>query len=430
MGATLMFTKFASRACRLGAIAAVGVASIFSPAAHGQPGGAGRGGPQGGGMRGMMGDLFSSPVTNREIDLFTQVAGLTTDQKEAAKTILEGYQVNFRSRSNRVQRDMDRVREKFQETRDPSVWLELRTTMQDFRAERAAMEEQFFSDFKSLLTPQQVERWPAIERAHRRSRTLGRGMISGERADLIQIMESSAFPVDVQATVLPVLGDYEEALDRALIARNKAYDEVADAFQQGGMGDGFARVQELFAKGREASVRVRELNRRYARQIMDMLPEPSKEAFDLAFKRASYPDVYRPTSAGRQINAAEQFTDLDDTQKESLSAVKATYARSLAAINEKMAAAITKREEEFDPRQMMQQRMGRGGRGGGQGDNDQTADLRREKRALDETTAANLRKILREDQVGRLPQEGDDEAGDRRRGGGGGGGERRRGQEI
>ncbi|MBL8964102.1 MAG: hypothetical protein KF787_09970 [Phycisphaeraceae bacterium] len=429
MGATLMFTNFASRACRLGAIAAVGVASILSPAAHGQPGGAGRGGPQGGGMRGMMGDLFSSPVTNREIDLFTQVAGLTTDQKEAAKTILEGYQENFRSRSNRVQRDMDRVREKFQETRDPGVWLELRTTMQDFRAQRTQMEEQFFSDFKSLLTPQQVERWPAIERAHRRSRTLGRGMISGERADLIQIMESSAFPVDVQATVLPVLGDYEEALDRALIARNKAYDEVADAFQQGGMGDGFARAQELFAKGREASIRVRELNRRYARQILDMLPETSKEAFDSAFKRASYPDVYRPTSAGRQISAAEQFTDLDDTQKESLSAVKTTYARSLAAINEKMAAAITRREEEFDPRQMMQ-RMGRGGRGGGQGDNDQTAELRREKRALDETTAANLRKILREDQVGRLPQEGDDEAGDRRRGGGGGGGERRRGQEI
>ncbi|MCK6476049.1 MAG: hypothetical protein L6Q35_04375, partial [Phycisphaerales bacterium] len=223
------------------AVIAVGIVTIATGSALAQPGG-GRGG---GGMRGPMGDMFSAPVTTREIEVFTQVAGLTTDQKEAAATILEAYQEQFRAKATKVQREMEKVRDKFQESRDPAVWQEMRGTMQDFRAERKAIEEQFFADFKAILTPEQVERWPAIERAHRRSRTVSRGMMSGERVDLVTIIESSKFPVEVQASVIPVLGEYEEALDRELIARNKAYDDVADAFSQGGGPEGFARAGDL-----------------------------------------------------------------------------------------------------------------------------------------------------------------------------------------
>lgn len=403
------------------AVAVVALAAGSVLAQPGGGGGRGGGGGGGGGMRGMMGDMFSAPVATREIDVFAGVAGLTTEQKEAAKALLEGYQAQFRTKSDKVQKEMDKVRAKFEESRDPAVWTEMRGTMTTFRAERKTMEEQFFADFKAILTTEQAERWPLIERAHRRSRTLGRGMISGERVDLVQIMESSKFPLEVQATVLPVMGEYEEALDRELVLRNKAYDEVADAFQQGNPGEGFAKAQELFQKGRDASIRVREVNRKYARTIADMLPEDSKPAFDEAVKRASYPEVYRPTLTSQQIAAAEQFTDLEAAQKDSLMSLKDSYARSMAAVNDKLAAAITEREEKWDPRQM-----GRGGRGGGQGggqggrgngQDDPAATLRRERRDLDESTAASLKKILNATQAERLPTE-EDGANDRRNRGG------------
>ncbi|GMV27494.1 MAG: hypothetical protein AMXMBFR58_35250 [Phycisphaerae bacterium] len=390
------------------AVIAVGIVTIATGSALAQPGG-GRGG---GGMRGPMGDMFSAPVTTREIEVFTQVAGLTTDQKEAAATILEGYQEQFRAKATKVQREMEKVRDKFQESRDPAVWQEMRGTMQDFRAERKAIEEQFFADFKAILTPEQVERWPAIERAHRRSRTVSRGMMSGERVDLVTIIESSKFPVEVQASVIPVLGEYEEALDRELIARNKAYDDVADAFSQGGGPEGFARAGDLMTKGREASIRVREVNRKYARQLADMLPDDYKATFDEAVKRASYPEVYRTTLTSQQIAAAEKFEDLDQAQKDSLESLKQSYSRSLAAVNERLAAAITEREEAFDPRQMGN-RFGRG-----RDENDAASVLRRERRELDESTAESLKKLLNAQQVERLPQEEEGrEGGDRRRGG-------------
>lgn len=390
------------------AVIAVGIVTIATGSALAQPGG-GRGG---GGMRGPMGDMFSAPVTTREIEVFTQVAGLTTDQKEAAATILEAYQEQFRAKATKVQREMEKVRDKFQESRDPAVWQEMRGTMQDFRAERKAIEEQFFADFKAILTPEQVERWPAIERAHRRSRTVSRGMMSGERVDLVTIIESSKFPVEVQASVIPVLGEYEEALDRELIARNKAYDDVADAFSQGGGPEGFARAGDLMTKGREASIRVREVNRKYARQLADMLPDDYKATFDEAVKRASYPEVYRTTLTSQQIAAAEKFEDLDQAQKDSLESLKQSYSRSLAAVNERLAAAITEREEAFDPRQMGN-RFGRG-----RDENDAASVLRRERRELDESTAESLKKLLNAQQVERLPQEEEGrEGGDRRRGG-------------
>lgn len=425
------------RAARVGLAVAVvtlaGSSAMAQPGGGGGGGGRGQGGP-GGGMRGMMGDMFSSPVATREVDLFASVAGLTSEQKDNAKTLLEGYQAQFRTKSDKMQKEMDKVRAKFEESRDPAVWTEMRGSMATFRTERAAIEEQFFTDFKALLTPEQVERWPLIERAHRRSRTMSRGMMSGERVDLVQIMESSKFPVEVQASVLPVISEYEEALDRELIIRNKAYDEVAAAFQQANPGDGFAKAQDLMQKGREASMHVRDLNKKYARMISDLLPAESKPAFESAVKQASYPDVYRPSLTNQQLTAAEQFTDLDASQKESLASLKESYSRSLAAVNEKLETAITDREEKWDPRQM-----GRGGRGGpggngggggnrGQGgrgnnnnnDNDPVGDLRKERRTLDETTAASLKKILSETQFQRLPDE--EEGGDRR---GGRGGQRR-----
>jgi hypothetical protein len=418
---------------RKGLLLAVGVAALTATTVFAQPGGGGGRGGGGGGMRGMMGDFFSSPVATREIDIFAEIAGLSTEQKEDAKALLEGTQAEFRTKSDKIQKEMDKVREKFQESRDPAVWTEMRESMQTFRKEREAIEEQFFADFKMILTNEQAERWPRIERAHRRARTLSRGMISGERADLIQIMNSSKFAAEVQAEVLPVLAEYEEALDRELIARNKAYDEAAEAFGNfnpgGGGGGGMERMQEIFTKGREASIRVREVNKKYARQIGDVLPETDRPAFEEAVKRASYPEVYRTTTASRELAAAEQFNDLDDTQKQGISALKETYQRSLNSVNDKLAAEITKREESFDPRQMMRGRGGAGGGGGGRGGqgggDDATGELRRERRTLDESTAASLRKILSEEQVKRLPEDEDDDGGERR--GGDRGGQRRGG---
>src|SRR5262249_28104541 len=143
------------------------------------------------------------------------------------------------------------------------------TQMNDFRVVRQKMEDQFFSDFKAILTPEQTKQWPALERDRRRDKTMGRGLMSGERMDVIKLVEQSKFSDDVKAQLKPVLEQSSTDLDRDLVARNKVYEESMTKMTQmgGNPADNAGEYQKMLERGRDASVKVRDINRRYARQI-------------------------------------------------------------------------------------------------------------------------------------------------------------------
>ncbi len=218
----------------------------------------------------------------------------------------------------------------------------------------------------------------------------------------------------------------------------------------------------MLKQSREASVKVREVNRRYARQVQDLLPDDKKAAFDHAFKQASFPNVYRQSQSDRQIVAAQGFADLTEEQKTAIAALKESHARDEAAAQERLAAAMEENEMKMTAEQLMRRfgggmmgggRGGQGGPGGGGGAGGQNGgrggnnnnpgagrgnqggggaaggqgggrggpqeegvvgELRAKSRELDKNASESLKKILRPEQVDRLPQQED-------RGGGGGG---------
>ena len=406
------------RMLRMAAGAALAIATLV-PMAQAQPGGFG------GGPGGQMGPS----VSTQDLETYADMLGMDEAQRELATALFESYRDSIATEAQKFRDAMDDARAEFEQTRDRSAFEEVREQGEMYRERRETLERTFFGDVQSLLTPEQETTWPRVERAHRRNTTLQRGLMSGERVDLVQI--ASEIEVAGNPQVAEALDLYEVDLDRVLVHRNQviddAFGQVRELFQDGDQD----RIERVFEKARNASKQVRDTNRRYADQIAALLEADQAVAFQAAVREAALPRVYRPTQAKQSLDAALGFADLTENQKSAVQALKDRYDTQIAPLNAQLAREIEKAEEGADARTFMRmrfQRGDRGGRGGQRGDDDATRDLMSKRRDLDRQTLDLLSEALTEGQIERLPRpEQQRDFGARQRGGGGQGG---RGRDI
>jgi len=396
---------FPSPARIVQALAASAAIALSATTAVAQGPGGGRGFGGGGGFGG---DALQPTVNSREIERLTKIVGLDKDQQEAVKTLFESYQEQFRARSQDLRTRMERTREEFRDSRDPTVWQNIRGDFEKFRPVREEMEKSFMSDVKTVLREDQQATWPKFEMTLRRARGLSRGRMSGERVDLLAIVERADLPADSKALVAPLLDQYEVDLDRALTARMEFEQEQMakgfDAFQNGDM----EAVQKMIESGRKLSIAVRDVNRRYARQVEDLAPEDKKPVIAAEVKRQSFGRIYNETRAERLVKAAQGMKDLTEEQRASVETLASSFGREVASLNDQLAKAQEKTEMTFTADNMMS--MFRGGEGG------PMDELYTKRRQLGTRTEDELRKLLTPEQQEQLPKAEDDDRGGRRRG--------------
>jgi Spy/CpxP family protein refolding chaperone len=349
---------------------------------------------------GRMGDFTAPAIERRNLDRYSEMLALTEEQQEAARALVEGYEQQLRSQREAIRAKTEELRDRARETGDFTAFGEMRGIMEKARDERRTADAALISDLKSLLTPEQLEQWPRVERAQRRDSTLRRGFLSGERVNLFELVDRAALAPEERQPVDAVLSEYEMDLDRALIGRNAAYEEAFSQFGRmfgpGAENNDPERAQALMDKGREAASKVREVHKRYARQVQDLLPEAKRPAFEAAVLRESFPEVYRPTQAQRSLEAAMKLADLTAEQQDTIRSLSETYSRSLSQANQKMASLIQTQEEQATIQNMMARFQG--------GGDDPLRDIRRERRELGDATMENLRKVLTPEQAARLPE--------------------------
>lgn len=392
-------------------VVAASVMTLLAAAgtAHAQPGG-GRGGRGGGG--GMMEGMLPQ-IGSRQVDKFAKILGLTSDQKEAAEALLEGY-AGQAATAAKVMRDAgQRARDEFRETNDPAVFEKMQASATKFRDDRKKLDDTFMSDFKSILTPEQAAKWPQVERTYRRDSTLRWGRLSGERVDLVELTEQQHLASEVSTQVAPLLEQYQEDLDRELARRNEVYQGAMEKMMELRRSGDMQAMQDMVEKGREAGRRVRDVNRRYFRQVLEALPEDTRSAFEAAFNQQSYPDIYRKAYASRVSETALGMADLTPEQKEQLAAVSKRFDEALAPLQTKLVAATEESEAKFNIADMMARGWNQEG---------PLADLRQERRDLERKLIDDIRKVLTDDQETRLPERTEEEGNGRGWGGGGGGG--------
>jgi hypothetical protein len=353
------------------------------------------------------------PQVNREqLEEYADLVGMDADQREVARMMHEEYVSSVQQATDTMREAAQKARQEFEETRDRSAFESMREVGEQTRERIETLETQFMGDLQMMLTPEQAEAWPKVERAHRRAVWLPRGLMSGERVDLFEIVETLGLEGEPATEAQAVLADYELALDRALVARTDAFEKGMELMRE----RDFEALQSHFESSRDTAVRVRDTHRTFARRLEAVLPEEKLPVLEREVRQASFPTVYRPNRADRALEAARGLEDLSEDQRGRLEAISLATERKMDQVNRKLADTIEKNEATMSLRDIM------GGGRGGRGNEDGTRELFREKREAVDQTVEQVKAVLSEAQMAKIEAAiGGDEDGEER-------GERGRGQ--
>lgn len=269
-----------------------------------------------------------------------------------------------------------------------------------------------------------------VERTYRRDTTIQRGRLSGESVDLVKLADELPLSEAAKATVKSTLDQYEADIDRALVERNEIVDQAQQRVGDGPAGIERAMQDEEFMKlrekAREARLKVRETNQRYARQLASALPADEAAKFNDEFTKRSFPDVFRKSLAGDSLAAAANFDDLTPEQKQQVSAMQDAYAKDVERANKALMEATEKYEATSEGYAsalgggMTMRMFGAGGQEDGKAN--PVEEARSSKRDMDKKALEGLKSILSDSQRERLPKRRERGAGGPRamRGGPGG----------
>jgi hypothetical protein len=356
------------------------------------------------------GDPFGGQgrITKASVDGYAKKLKLTEDQKQAALALHEGYDAAVTQANKEFQAGMEDIRKQSDETDDRSVWMEKMPKLRETLNKKTKdLEKSFMSDLQALLTEDQKNSWPAVERQRRRETLLRPGSVSGEGVNLLDIVEGLKLPADAQAKLAEPLNDYETDMDRALLAKQKILDDLPSIDPARGFD--MEAFQDRMAKTREAGSKVKEVNQSHERKIEGLLPDDQKTAFEDSVQKATYPSVYRQSRIARSIEAALKFDDLTPGQKDSLTTLKSSYEHDAASANGKWASEIAAAEKKGENGGEMA--MPGGGRMqvmfGDDNDDSPLAQARKARRELDDKTKGRLDFMLSKEQKDRLPKDSD-----------------------
>jgi hypothetical protein len=416
--------------------AGLAVVAVAAPVAWAQGGNAPRegerrgGGRQGGGMmRGLMGGQWAQPPALREADLRGAMQDVLADtplsdeQQQAVAALVRAYDERVGANEQKVRDARRAAMEKFRESRDSSVWEQVRTQQQAGAAEQRAMEATLLSDVRTVLTPEQGQSWDAIEAGVMRSRSLRRGLLSGERVSLRGVLRevAQANGAGTEAGVMTqelkdTLAAYEAQLDGVLRARDALLNESAaltDAVRSGDIAEATKQLEQ-----REAAARaVAQVNDRFAGSVRALLAEGTREAFDAQLTRSRYPEAYRKSGIQEALDGALDLHDLTDDQRTQLAGIVERFDARYAGFRAKAIAARADAEANMKVSDVVARFTG----GGGGNDRWSAAEaVFEERRGIDRELRAELAAVLNEEQAKIvLPAPGE-------RGGGGEGGGRGR----
>ena len=327
------------------------------------------------------------PMSRERLLRFANVLGLDADQTKAADVLYQTYTLSVQKSQKQMREQMRRLQEDAQDGDQAALETKLPEIANANAAQTGKLRDQFLSDLKSLLRPDQAGNWDKLDRLRRRDSWLSRGSLSGSNVDLIAIVDALKLTPAQRAPLATPLEDYAVDLDRPLTEREEHLS------QNGSQQFDEASMKKFSDEGRQIDVKVRDVNQRYARQLAELLPDDKRGAFEELVKQQTFRRVYKDAVVAKRAAAAEKLPGLTDSQKSSISTALSEYQKNLQAANDRWAAAISKAEQN------------------GQSPNDPFAsminpsqdpelvDARKARRDLDNSLRQQLDNVLTPDQI-------------------------------
>jgi hypothetical protein len=218
---------------------------------------------------------------------------------------------------------------------------------EEFAKAKDELRQKFVTEAQTPLAPTQIERWPALERALLREKTLSKGRIPGESTDLFKVAKTVNLDESQNGSIAVQLDQYDLALDNVLRQRNDFVDDAGEKVDKAMSEQNFDRALSIVDKATALRMAVRNVNFQFSETIATLLPADKSEAFRAAFLKMSYPMVYRQTFGTRSFDKAVKIEGLDSKTLTAIADVRKGYDLELAAVNEQLRKAI----DQNDPKE-------------------------------------------------------------------------------
>ena len=344
----------------------------------------------------------SARLTKEDFSCISGLLSLTQDQRAAAESLFDAYITECRAVSKQSR---EAIRFDHNDMRQEDIQKQVEAMVKQ-AGERAAkldvLRQQFYADVKSLLTPEQIGRFDAVERFDRRRELLPRGVLAGENIELTRLASDALDGRKPSSDLAQALATYESELDAALRAREQAREAQDARADRAGAPDDLQGVQALMDAHRKLGIPVRDLNQRNARIIAPLMPGDVRERFERAVRERTYPRIFKPSPAERALNAAGGFADLTAEQKTKIDEIRSRYGSQASALNTKWAAAVDSAEKDGGGGMNFGNFITLGGDDAG--NTPAHVELGRQRSALDRSSMDELKSVLNDDQRARLPK--------------------------
>jgi hypothetical protein len=359
------------------------------------------------GRRMLFAEAFRPDIMQRDLSLMAQQLLLEEWQRPVIEALINDYTTAFNTGVDAMK---DRMRAASENavrsgtTGGDQVLQKVLEPLGGWRTEKEQMLAKFTSDVKSQLGAQQLERWPAFERALRRERLLPEGDLSGERVDLFAVMaKMQPTPAEEEAAA-PVLAQYEVALDQVLAARSQRSKEVLPRLEAAMSAMDYEKMGDLQDQVMQASVAVRDANDAAIESIAAALgtrgPEFRKAALD-----EGYADVYRIHPVMVLMQQVRKLGSLSPEQVAQVDALMQEFAVACDQANARLAAVVRAEEPRGAKRRaraMMERKSGAPVSAPGTKPDDEVAKARAEKEAMGQPFRERLMAILGPEQLAEI----------------------------
>ena len=284
--------------------------------------------------------VFDTPISPAEFDAMTRVLRLDDDQLAAVRTLhdstIKAHQRALGDLRSRTTQTDDLTESQFEDLMSDSLAAS-RTRLEFARA--------FLNDVRALLNDDQLVLWERVEYARRRAVYLRYGLLPAESVDLVAIIEALALSREQLDALDDPLARYEYELDlaietRAMAMRARAdYIERIQALIRNGNAEAAQQMSDGIWRGIEIGARrIVRMNRRHARLLEPLLPEPTRELFTSEFNKLSFPSIYLrlPASFGVLDRIATQDQEFTPEQADALAAIQSWHNRRMTELHRQM----------------------------------------------------------------------------------------------
>lgn len=340
---------------------------------------------------------------NRDIVTFADELELDDIQRVIVEALFEDYLYGFEEAKSLMSSRFESMGDELRSMDKGSVVKAALRPLRDLIDTKDTLREQLFSSVQTVLTNEQMLKWPSFLRRMTRVKTLSKGRLSGESIDLFYVLRDMRLPSSLINTIQPVLHDYEINLDYALNARNASFvlaqqtllDSIAD------LNKGTdTRVAERQIKLRVA---IRDVNNQSRELIADALQEKAGDIFHrLALERA-YPTIFRRSMLQKLLSAALDLEDLEEDKLQEIRDFSQEYMTELVELNSVMLQDLLVSE----PREMLDKIEAFKARSRGQKPTRTTSRSRNAQFRINELSTpfiTRLQDLLTQEQFASLPQ--------------------------